>query len=1469
MVFGPSVYDVPLLPYEKELIKTIGLTEEEYREFAAEVRRRGMVRPAAYDHIPDIQAGQAAVPILINLAISLILTGVAYLLTPKPKMPRAKGAIDLGDITGPSRFTPSRGFETLAELADYQSAIPLIFGRYDSAEKVGGMLVTPKLVWSRMFSYGAMQQAKLMFVVGEQGVGDGGIQKPEKLGIFLGNNALDPVYKEFFAFYWKNDKASDESNNILNKHKRYGVRGPEIADKRADNDEVFVSPPATDNDGIHFCHAFSPANNTEFGVYAPIANGTGYRLNYEVVSVGDSLEQNPLRVAIIARIKIAGCKNKVERAEELDNLEDMDTIRDDHQDSFGRNYSPRMGIVSVKASGTTVEATESEKQKDVNVSVDDTAIFLISHTSVPDKFYKRRGKGEGVGDINATVESLQVAADDAMQIGELFAIGGTIWEVTKRKLPNNQRFDPDSKEDQEITLKCIETENALNPTIGVVSKRSVINPSKEYIGDTFDVQDDDDVSAKNSDRQNIAEVFFPITKIATGIVRNNRPAIATEIGIKSTVFQRLNGLCAFNSLPTPSEIGDFQKDDLQVRTGSNTSTILRTSAFKVLIRKAGTNDSFEALRNTASNAGLLIFAVRGSTPIAQYNFIRFILPEAQELEFKLVPISGAELRRTENTQQLIDLSHSPSSGPGGSIGFAANVPGFGEIRVEASGSTIERKKITENKEFYREFVEIEGGKINNGPTEISNEKTLPAAQFGAVATAVEKAAQSAARPFNVANITTGAGKAGAFAYQLLEEAGVSQTERAKKSTIKVTTTELVDNRRITLKWTFDKILLSSTHYAKANGINWSWYARSVQVIDSFPSFTVGEELIFKRGLQSTNADPDYAAAAYTNSNPFKVNNPGGTLSWSGLRFKVTKVGSSGKIQGRIQGYRYELFGNADQQSLGDTKTAFVTMNANADTTKNIKIKLTSEVVLIDPAEEDTFGQKQKWGQPFIEIREQATSKNWVKGDRATDLKTVSADNPYKTVYTSVGAEYEIKNVDITEVDPVSTRDTAFARSTQISDISHYRSLVEKSNATQPEHEVVYVNEIQLNKKEPTFKSLTLAGLSLKAGRQFTALDQLRVWLGKGIEVERLHPDRTRAYEDTAAIGPSNLLTDLVFYLLTDQVGGAGALLGMRRDTTPQQISLVDKDELVNTSKFLHGQKLFFNGAMTDRTNLRRFIADIAPYFLCNFIVSDGKFSLKPALPVLQESGEINDGPVQIEQLFTSGNILEDTFKVEYLGAEERRPFQAVVRYRQERKNRLPEEKTLTVESTDPAFNRTNVEFLPVEQFDLTQFCTSEHHALMVAKYFLSLRQLVTHTISFSTTLEGLSIRAGSFIKVVTKASPYNSANNGTIDSTGQITSVSDLPDGQFTVDYFSVSGSDDIERGVMNVFNGTVADSTFHDSVFTLVNQTVSQNIYVVEQLTFSQEGTVDIVASEHPCDDQNVSKLVKLIYGDDFETLS
>ena len=167
--------------------------------------------------------------------------------------------------------------------------------------------------------------------------------------------------------------------------------------------------------------------------------------------------------------------------------------------------------------------------------------------------------------------------------------------------------------------------------------------------------------------------------------------------------------------------------------------------------------------------------------------------------------------------------------------------------------------------------------------------------------------------------------------------------------------------------------------------------------------------------------------------------------------------------------------------------------------------------------------------------------------------------------------------------------------------------------------------------------------------------------------------------------------------------------------------------------------------------------------------------------------------------------------------------------------------------------------MPKEQFDLTQFCTSENQAVQVAKYFLGIRKLVTHTISFSTTVHGLNLRAGSYIKVPTPSSPYSSANNGTVSSDGAVTSVQDMPDGQYSVSFFKTN-SEDVEDGIMEVSNGIVSDSIFHESVFTVRSEKNSQNVYVVEQLTFSQEGIVDIVASEHPCDDDGVSELAKLV---------
>lgn len=1444
MVFGPSIYDVPLLPYEKQLIETIGITEEEYQLFAAEVRRRGRLRPAEYDHIPEIFCAEpksTTVVILINLAISLTLTGVAYLLTPKPKEPAAFGRRELGGETGASRFTPSRGFETLAELGEYASPIPLLFGLYREGYG-GGMLATPKLIWTRMFSHGTLQRAKLLYVVGEQGVdGLNGIEPPELEGIFLGNNAIDPLFDDAFAFYWKKHSGDPDDRRVRDTNFLYGTRADASSGDpdKAINGEIFYAPTGDEIDAVgQFCHAYTPSNSTQFGVFEPIANGNSYRPNYRIVSITDDGHDGITKRAITrTRIKFAGLS--FANSDNLDGKELLQEVRKKGQAGAGRNYSPRMGIVRVtRTNGSVEETTGDEFDKVVSVSIGDKAAFVISTTSIDEEIYseKKANTRESVADINSTVESMQLAADDAMQVGEQFAIAGTVWKVTHRKL---ERFTPGGEnatdDNQEIELECVDTEESQFNLIGVVSLSKVVEPGQDFIGDTF----------PDGPKASVGEGFYPITKVASATVRNNRPAVVTEIGLKSTVFQKLNGLCAFNSLPTPDELEDLDDGNVQVTNGTISANIMRSTVFRVFVRKAGVSNSNFAVVP-------MFFLIKGSRPVAQYNFIRFALApgqEAQELEFKFVQFPGAEMRNLPDTEILIDLSHSVSDQSTSMEFHTLPVDGIGSLTMGVSGKQIAKGQITQNKEFMRAPRTVFGTGSTTFPDSVVRVRNAPASVAGTEAKAIERIENVS----NQGKANNYGGRSGAFTHAIIGDASNFDFP----SPFNVVTQEFLnDNPRkwVSISWTYERYELPLTHFArKYNGATHNWRLISASVLGSSGNFTQGEEFEAKRGSDST-VNLNSSHPAYPNSNPFK-NNPDApsgqqTINFSGFKFRVTVAERTEAVIGRRQAYLYQVFGDATAPDLSIGASKTVEREFTKDS-KTMQVLLTSTVLYEFT---DFRGLGKIWTAPEVVVRQvPGTSQDWEKGEEFEDLITLTGNNPYLTeAYSQAGFVYQVGSLIENITPPRFSSDQIFAGQTQYSDISFYRDFVDKSNSGQPEHEIVYVNEVQENEQLPPMNHLVLAGLSLKATRNFTRLDQLRMWLGKGLRVERLHPDRTATYGDSDVNGPSNLFTDLIYYMMTDQMGGAGALLGMTSDTPV----LIDKDDLIATSRFLEVQKLFFNGPIVERTNLREFIASVAPFFLCNFVIADGKFSLKPALPT-HDSGSFNDGPVPIEQLFTAGNILEDTLEIEYLSAEERRPFKAVVRYREERKNKLPQERTVVVRNKkNDQYLDKGLELLPHEQFDLTQFCTSKDHAVKVAKYFLALRRLITHTISFSTTVDGLAIQAGSYIRVITESSPYSSANSGTVSSTGAVTSVTELADGMYPVDYYR-GGNDDVQTGEMQITGGTVAATEFHGVVFSVRTTTVSQNVYVIEQLTFSQEGTVDIVASEHPCDDDRRSLLV------------
>jgi len=239
----------------------------------------------------------------------------------------------------------------------------------------------------------------------------------------------------------------------------------------------------------------------------------------------------------------------------------------------------------------------------------------------------------------------------------------------------------------------------------------------------------------------------------------------------------------------------------------------------------------------------------------------------------------------------------------------------------------------------------------------------------------------------------------------------------------------------------------------------------------------------------------------------------------------------------------------------------------------------------------------------------------------------------------------------------------------------------------------------------------------------------------------------------------------------------------------------------------------------------------------------------PALPTTP-GGEISTNPVTIKQLFTAGNIFEDSFELNYISAEERKDFQAIMRFRQERENQLPEERNIVIR-----WNESTSTDHPLEQFDMTQYCTSQAHAELVARFFMSIRRRIKHTIQFKTAPYGIDLAPGDYIRVVTEANPYSSAQNGSISAAGIITSATTFTDGQYTILYYQ-TGSEDVVQAVMTVSGGIVQETAIRGSVFTVLSTATASSVYLVEQLTLDAEGAVQITASEFPCDDQLRSKI-------------
>ena len=639
---GPTeIQRLPLLPYERQLIQALGCSEEEYREYRQQLINHGLRRPAGYEHIPDVRAD--VVSIVVSLAVGIAFSAAAALLAPKPKPPRQQeqrdapepgGSKRLSDQNGAARFNSTQGFQGQQSIAALGATVAIPFGRYQRNEDycegrpdyfTGGLSVAPVLVWSRMFSYGNHQGFKGLYVVGENMIprdqivfgGDTRQTRPDIESILFGTMPLSSLSDQQYAVYWN---ANFNEGRVKARDLLYGTRGYPAAGDPQTQDDIFNCPLIEDEFGLGFCMSMTPSGNTSFGAYSPVGNGTAYKTNFKIVprpQRADGGDEDPEGRIKYERRKIAGIN------------------ADDPQDGMkglGRGYSSLMGIISLNGREPTAP------EQDVFVQVGDECDFLIRghQLSVGDAKITTESDIK-VDDINNALNNRRANADDQLQVGEMFVISRTIWQVIRRSGGENGVWRPGGN-DVRITLRMSETTSPAGSTIGIAGRRAL-----GYGG--YMTSEGTDFDKSNGW---LGPAWYPLCKVSQAVVRNTRPTETTELGIRSQVWNRANGICNFNSLITPRQLVKYEnpsndeENGTAIQSGVMTQYMQRTSVFTLFLRPVGLDNNGQPYLWQPIGEQ---FCITGTQPVDQFNFVRIkSLDGAKEMEYRFVPKPGSDLK---------------------------------------------------------------------------------------------------------------------------------------------------------------------------------------------------------------------------------------------------------------------------------------------------------------------------------------------------------------------------------------------------------------------------------------------------------------------------------------------------------------------------------------------------------------------------------------------------------------------------------------------------------------------------------------------------------------------------------------------------------------------------------------------------------------------------------------------------------
>jgi hypothetical protein len=403
----------------------------------------------------------------------------------------------------------------------------------------------------------------------------------------------------------------------------------------------------------------------------------------------------------------------------------------------------------------------------------------------------------------------------------------------------------------------------------------------------------------------------------------------------------------------------------------------------------------------------------------------------------------------------------------------------------------------------------------------------------------------------------------------------------------------------------------------------------------------------------------------------------------------------------------------------------------------------------------------------------------------------------------------------------------------------------------PEFRITAVTEQQIGNNDGKYGSMSMMALGIYSGRGVQDLRSITAFVkeGKNSYIVNESNGSYNLGNDSTSFAP-----DVFADTILDRENGIG------KYAKPEGI---DWQGLALAKRFCKnnglGCQLFMDGVISDLTSWRQFWVETAPFSLLEFARVGGKETLIPAIPV-DGSGRANR-QVVVNALFTTGNILEGSYKEEFIDyGDSTQDLIATVIYREtEAQDVFPRNASVQVHiSNGQGFNEGNA----IRQtFDLSQFVSQREQAILFGKLLCNQRRYIRRGIEFKTFPTDSPISPGGYIYVDIGLNTWDRMSSGMIMNDGILNSpLSDaIANGSYDVLIYQNSERTISFDGISIVNGAAAALVPYSGYMFVLGAKGDRKRVFRTTEVQMDEEGEVTVKAMEHPCENNGSQLLSKI----------